>query len=263
MPPVSQQPPTKGRVLQPQPWNLTEPPPTPLAGAASPADPEAEEEPALVLLDRRETVPTSRLQHLETLLEASERRRHAAFRQAADRERFLLGRAALRLLLGAWLGVPPEAVALPTGLHGKPHCPGGPSFNLSHSGDLVLLALHPSRPVGVDVEALRADVAWEPLAQRLFTSVEQEALQACPAAEQPGAFLDLWCRLEARLKARGLGLAGLEALRAEDQQVSLAGDGSTSVRGAAESIWDVAVPSVYRAAVAMAPGRRGSPAPAG
>ena len=244
-------------MLQPQPWHLSEPPPTPFAGAASPADPEAAAAaaPALVLLDRRATVPTRLLQHLETLLEASERRRHAAFRQAADRERFLLGRAALRLLLGAWLSVPPEAVPLPTGLHGKPHCPGGPSFNLSHSGDLVLLALHPSRPVGVDVEALRPDVAWEPVAQRLFTSVEQEALQACPAAERPGAFLDHWCRLEARLKARGLGLAGLEALRAEDHQVSLAGDGSTTVRGAAESIWAVAVPSGYRAAVAMAPAR--------
>ncbi len=62
--------------------------------AASSADPEAEEEPGLVLLDRRETVPASRLQRLETLLEASERLRHAAFRQVADRERFLLARAA-------------------------------------------------------------------------------------------------------------------------------------------------------------------------
>jgi 4'-phosphopantetheinyl transferase len=53
--------------------------------------------------------------------------------------------------------VPPEAVSLPTGLHGKPHCSGGPSFNLSHSDDQVVLALHPSRPVGVDVEALGAE----------------------------------------------------------------------------------------------------------
>jgi phosphopantetheinyl transferase len=51
------------------------------------------------------------------------------------------------------LSVPPEAVSIPTGLHCKPNCSGGPSFNLSHSGYLVLLALHPSRPVGVDVEA--------------------------------------------------------------------------------------------------------------
>ncbi len=217
--------------------------------------------PALLLLDRRQAVPTNLLQHLETLLEASERRRHAAFRLTADRERFLLGRGGLRLVLGAWLNLPPAAVPLPTRPHGKPHCPGGPSFNLSHSGDLVLLALHPSRPLGVDVERLRPDVAWEPVAQRLFTSAERAALQACPAAEQPGAFLALWCRLEARLKARGLGLAGLEALRAEDQQTSLAGAGSPSGERAAESIWAVAVPSGYRAAVAMAPARRGSPPP--
>ena len=96
-------------------------------------------------------------------------RRHATFRQAADRERFLLS-------------VPPEAVSLPTGLHGKLISPGGSSFNLSHCSYLVVLA----------------------------------------------------------------------------------GDGSTSVKGAAESIRVVAVPSGYRAAVAMAPARRGAvpPAPA-
>jgi len=55
-------------LLHPQPWNLTEPPPTPLVRAASPADPEAEEEPTMMLLYRRETLPASRLRHLETLL---------------------------------------------------------------------------------------------------------------------------------------------------------------------------------------------------
>ena len=54
-------------------------------------------------------------------------RRHATFRQAADRERFLLS-------------VPPEAVSLPTGLHGKLISPGGSSFNLSHCSYLVVLA---------------------------------------------------------------------------------------------------------------------------
>lgn len=35
-------------LLHPQPWNLSEPPPNPLVRAASPADPEAEEEPTLL-----------------------------------------------------------------------------------------------------------------------------------------------------------------------------------------------------------------------
>jgi hypothetical protein len=46
-------------------------------------------------------------------------------------------------------------------------------------------------------------------------------------------FLVAWCRLEAGLKARGLGLAGL-------------GEPSAGL-----ALWDVVVPAGYRAAVAL------------
>ena len=37
---------------------------------------------------------------------------------------------------------------------GKPFIEGGPQFNISHSGEYVVLAIHPSRPVGVDIERI-------------------------------------------------------------------------------------------------------------
>ena len=37
---------------------------------------------------------------------------------------------------------------------GKPFIEGGPEFNISHSGEYVILAIHPSRPVGVDIERI-------------------------------------------------------------------------------------------------------------
>ncbi len=37
---------------------------------------------------------------------------------------------------------------------GKPYLPNGPFFNLSHSGEHVVLAVHPSREVGIDIERI-------------------------------------------------------------------------------------------------------------
>ncbi len=38
--------------------------------------------------------------------------------------------------------------------NGKPYLPNGPFFNISHSGEYVVLVVHPSRDVGVDIERI-------------------------------------------------------------------------------------------------------------
>ena len=226
--------------LPTHPWRLAEqlsPPPVALPdavrGAAQPPGP-----PLVLSLDRCDPLPEPLRQALLASLAPAECQRLDALRQLADRERFLRGRAALRLLLGAWLALPPAAVPIEASPHGKPHCPGGPAFNISHSGDLILLALHPSRPVGVDVEQARPDLDWRPIARRVLPAAEAETLERLAAGGESSAaadgFLRAWCRLEAGLKARGLGLAGL-------------GEPSAGL-----TLWDVAVPAGYRAAVALA-----------
>lgn len=273
--------------LTPQPWRLHEDPPGPhtlLNHLRNGSDPAV---PLLLLIDRRQPLPPACRAQLAASLSSDEQQRHQAYRLADDRERFLLGRSGLRSLLGHWLGLPPQAVPLALGSHGKPHCPGGPAFNVSHAGDLILLALHPLRPVGVDVERLRPDLDWPAIARRMLPPAQCDALDSLPLAERPEGFLAAWCRLEARLKARGTGLAGLEQLRRQEQPAappalrpgdresdrnplpdigrSRGGDttaGSESDHGprpqaaspACERIWDVQVPSGYRAAVALAPG---------
>ena len=182
------------------------------------------------LLDVRDPLPDPVRADLAASLVPVEQQRWEALRLPEDRERFLRGRGGLRRLLGAWRDEPPEAVPIGAGAHGKPCCTGGPEFNLSHSGDLILLALHRERAVGVDVEQLRPGLAWRPIARRVLPPAEWQALEA----EGAEAFLAAWCRLEARLKAQGLGLAGL---------------GQPAV---AVELWDVAVPLGYRAALALA-----------
>ncbi len=178
-------------------------------------------------------------------LTPEERQQSERLRRLEDRERHLLGRAGLRRLLGEWWRQEPQSVPLRRGAHGKPFCPGGPHFNISHSGDLVLLAVHPHSPVGVDVEQLRAELDWRPLASRLLCGAECRQLEGLPASAQPNAFLQAWCRLEARLKATGQGFAGLDALRRRAERA-----GALELGHRAELLWDLDLPSGYCGALA-------------
>ncbi|MFN9630028.1 MAG: 4'-phosphopantetheinyl transferase family protein [Cyanobacteriota bacterium] len=225
--------PGPGSPLPPLPWRL---------GAGPPPPPSADPLPLLLLIDRRDPLAPSRRAALPTLLSPAECQRHAAFRQPDDQERYLVARAALRELLGHWLERPPAAVTIEVGPHGKPSCAGAPAFNLSHSGDLILLAFHGGGgEVGVDVEQARPNLDWRSIAERVLSRPEVAALGELPAPEQARGFLQAWCRLEARLKADGEGLAGLEQLRAGDAER----DGPGFLH-----LWDVAVPPGYAAAVA-------------
>ena len=74
--------------------------------------------------------------------------------------------ALVRAVLAGALGCPPAAVPIDRRCgtcgqpgHGKPRVAGdGPEFSLSHAGDGVLLAVHPSAPVGVDLEVAGRNV---------------------------------------------------------------------------------------------------------
>ncbi|MEB3349869.1 MAG: 4'-phosphopantetheinyl transferase superfamily protein [Cyanobacteriota bacterium] len=218
--------------LQPMPWCLDQPPP--LA-------PPAPSHPLVLLLESQQPLEPACRASLQASLAPAERQRLAGLRRPADQHRFLLARGGLRRLLAACVGGPAAAVPLEAGRHGKPHCPGGPAFNLSHAGDLILIALHPQQPVGVDVERQRPGLSWPPIARRVLPAAEWQALEQLPAAAQPAACLAAWCRLEARLKANGEGFAGLERLRRDPSACS------------ATALWDVVVPEGYAAAVALAP----------
>ncbi|WP_216920404.1 4'-phosphopantetheinyl transferase superfamily protein [Synechococcus sp. CCAP 1479/9] len=176
----------------------------------------------LLLLDRRDPDVRALVTPLGDLLNEGERQRLERLRGEGDGERFLLGRGALRLILGSWLGCDPAGLVLGAGPHGKPELlplsgPGTPwpeggelppHFNVSHSGDLILLGFHPRRPVGVDVERCRPVPEWESIARRCLPPGEWDAIRSLPQEQREQAFLAAWCRLEAGLKARGMGLFG-------------------------------------------------------
>jgi 4'-phosphopantetheinyl transferase len=82
------------------------------------------------------------------------------------------------------------------------------AFNLSHSHEAAVIAVAQGREIGVDVEWVREDFAFDELAQGFFTTREVAALHALPPHLQRKAFYKCWTSKEAFLKAKGTGLSG-------------------------------------------------------
>jgi 4'-phosphopantetheinyl transferase len=121
-------------------------------------------------------------------------------------------RRALRVILGAYLGVGHEAIEPTVGERGKPALAASPtaiSFNLSHSGELALVAVAaPDTEVGIDVERRRPRRDLVRLAERWLPEGDAEAVARAPEEERERAFYAAWTRFEARAKCTGAGLSG-------------------------------------------------------
>jgi len=141
------------------------------------------------------------LAHLETL------------REGPARDRHVLSRAALRVLLSRLTpSVAPADWRLSRAANGRPEVvgpieAGTISFNIAHTDDEIILALSAGACVGVDIEALQRKSAALALARRHFRSEEVASLEALPAPLQQRRFLELWTLKEARVKVTGEGLA--------------------------------------------------------
>jgi 4'-phosphopantetheinyl transferase len=163
--------------------------------------------------------PAVETPRLVGLLDDIERERYEAYRQAVDRARFLTGRVVTKAALGAAIGLDPKDVVLDSTCpdcgrtHGKPRIvpPSGytgqlPDMSISHSGNLVGVAVTPGLPVGIDVEQER-DVEVDGLVRMTLSAAEQTAWSAVPEADRDAAFFTYWARKEAILKATGRGLS--------------------------------------------------------
>ena len=144
---------------------------------------------------------------LEAVLDRDELERAAAFRFLRDRDRFVVGRGLLRMLLARYLGRAPEEVRFRYGRERKPALAGDElRFNLAHAEGTVLYAFSPAFDIGVDVELMGPNVADGRVAERFFSPREVAALRAVPERDRIKAFLTCWTRKEAVLKAHGDGL---------------------------------------------------------
>src|SRR5512138_1117696 len=109
---------------------------------------------------------------LAAALSADERRRAARYRFARHRREFLQARAAMRHILAGYVGVHPAELRFRYLPNGKPMLDGHVHFNLSHADAFALVAVA-SSAIGVDVERLDPQFAWEPVAAHFFSPPER------------------------------------------------------------------------------------------
>jgi len=129
----------------------------------------------------------------------------------ADRESWIASRAFTRRVLGECLGVPARQLEFVAGADGKPAVADrrDVSFNVSHSGQVVVLAVTAAGAVGVDVELVRDDIDALALARTAFGDEVATELAALPATERTAEFFRRWVHREATGKCVGVGLGEL------------------------------------------------------
>ena len=165
----------------------------------------------------------------------------------------------LRLLLGAYLGLPGKDVILQRSVRGKPMLDrsvhSSPlQFSMAKSDDRVLVGISREIPVGVDLEpGSRSTRNSLRLAQRYFSAAEAKTLQHLPEQQQNGAFLRAWACKEAVVKAYGEGIANQLCRFTVEIQPWLA-PAMVDFDGAGSADWSLAVlrpDEDYIAAVAV------------
>ena len=153
------------------------------------------------------------------LLSDDERQHLDGYRIREAAERYIVTRALVRSVLSERLGIPAPAIRVSRTDTGKPIVTEGVHFNVSHSGDLVLLAVSDDQPVGVDVERKRTVLKVNALTQRWLSDLERTNLARLRelGIDESDSFLRIWSLKEAQLKALGVGISG--SARAELHRV--------------------------------------------
>jgi 4'-phosphopantetheinyl transferase len=121
--------------------------------------------------------------------------------------RFRNARGILRLLLGRYLRLDPASLKFTAGPNGKPFLADGRlGFNVAHTEGMTVIAVGRDCEVGVDVEKLEAPPNSPALAEQFFSAEDVRALSGMTPAMYGRAFLTMWVRKEAVLKAEGTGI---------------------------------------------------------
>jgi 4'-phosphopantetheinyl transferase len=195
---------------------------------------------------------------LYNVLDAAERERAARYKMDIHRARFIAARGTLRSLLGDYLSVPPQDVALCILPGGKPALEAeknhrGIHFNISHCGRVALFAFADCE-VGVDVQLVKHTPDLPRVVAHFFAPGERAAYETMCEDEQLAFFFRAWVRKEAYLKATGegftTGLSTIDIAEAQNNAIKRTDADGTQHIDSAYLIQDIAGIAHHSAAVA-------------
>jgi len=118
-------------------------------------------------------------------------------------ERLIDGKSKLQsLAAGLMLDEYISDKEIKTNEYGKPYIEGAPFFNLSHSGDYVILTTSDNAEIGCDIEKIR-DLDYERMGRLVYTENEMRELRSCDNIREK--FFEFWTKKEAFIKCIGEG----------------------------------------------------------
>lgn len=139
------------------------------------------------------------------LLLPDEIKRAERYYQEKDRQRFIVSRGALRIILGRYLGQQPEEIRFEIGPNKKPFVKttgAAVNYNVSHSDEWVTIAISKTA-VGIDTEKIDRSFAYQEILADNFSAEEILFINEDNSAEK---FILLWTRKEAITKLTSQGL---------------------------------------------------------
>jgi 4'-phosphopantetheinyl transferase len=180
------------------------------------------------------------------------------------RKQLLLGRVLMRVALSSYdRSVAPASWNFTHNDYGKPTISAEQNqaslyFNLSHSTEMVVLAVSRFKDIGIDVECVRKPRRIAAIAQRYFSKNEAAQLLNLPEDQQQSRFYDLWTLKEAYVKACGMGLA----IPLQHFSYGFAGNDGLTIKfdeqrnevGKAWQFWQLSAGSDFKLAVAAKAG---------
>ena len=188
-------------------------------------------------------------------LSAEELARADRFKVEHARQNFLVSHHLLRQTLSGYLQSDARSIRYRYGQHGKPVLDAEDRcelhFNLSHSGDRLLIAVCHDHEIGVDIERIQQRSDPLQLARHFMSSDEASALAKMrdPVARRE-FFFTLWTRKEAFVKSLGRGF--FHALNETGMlEISAGVHVPSSVELRAYRIIDLEIAVGYKAAVAI------------
>jgi 4'-phosphopantetheinyl transferase len=126
-----------------------------------------------------------------------------------DKDRFIVSHGLLRTMLANYVKIDPKQLSFGYTINGKPYITtkysidSDLSFNMSHSHNVAIYTFTLNRRIGIDIEFIRYIKNIDQLISFIFSKNDRMAINKLPEKQKQEAFLSIWTRKEAYVKAIG------------------------------------------------------------
>jgi 4'-phosphopantetheinyl transferase len=144
------------------------------------------------------------------ILSPEEQQFALTIRNGTIKKQHITVRVAVRQILANYLNQSSDKIHIAKTVHGKPYLPDylDCQFNISHSGNFLLVVISQLGQVGIDIEQAKPQLRdFSGLVAKCFAVSEQTYWKGLPDSEKTAVFYQFWTRKEAFVKAVGQGLS--------------------------------------------------------